>query len=278
MARTVNPGGVPCQYGAAPGPHRPGWVQALKRRTRWEDDMKKKTARTLLLALVATSGCMSSQAAGTGGSSVTGSTAENVRGNRYCEVLVGHLAGSDVHLDVYNTYGLNDCPDDAWKALDPAQIKAAEMADAVILNGPRYWLMDAFEDTKPIDPTPVTFGGLSMRLSATLDVPASAGAGGETPYTPRSVARTTTWVYDAGKPVYELVDPMGRIFDMQSYSVQTSPQTEATLVGLGQVLQLPSGWQFRTRTLDATLKVTAVGGLATVVQDDLRNTYQLSQQ
>jgi hypothetical protein len=241
-------------------------------------NMKKSTALTLLLALVATSGCTSSPSAGAGGSPVTGSAAENVRGNRYCEVLVGHLAGSDVQLDVYNTYGLDDCPDDAWKALDPAQIKAEEMAEAVILNGPRYWLMDAFEDTKAIDPTPVTFGGLSMRLSGTLDLPVSVAAGGQDPYVPSSVARTTTWVYDAGKPVYELVDPMGRIFDMQSYSVQTSPQTEATLAGLGQVLQPPSGWQFRTRTLDAVLKVTAVDGLATVVQDELRNTYQLSQQ
>jgi hypothetical protein len=208
----------------------------------------------------------------------TGSTAENVRGSRYCEVLVGHLAGADVTLDVYNTYGLDDCPDAAWKALDPAQIKADEMADAVFLNGPRYWMMDAFEDTKTIDPTPVTFGGLTARLSGTLDLPISAVAGGQKPYAPLAVARTTTWVYDAGKQVYELVDPAGRVFDLQSYSVQSSPQTEASLAGLGQTLSAPSGWQFRARTLDATLKVTAVDGLATVVQDELGNTYQLSQQ
>jgi hypothetical protein len=65
---------------------------------------------------------------------------------------------------------------------------------------------------------------------------------------------------------------------MQSYSVETTAQTEASLAGLGQTLQLPDGWTFRTRTLDASLSVTAVEGLATVVQDDLSNTYQLSQQ
>jgi hypothetical protein len=232
----------------------------------------KNTARALVLALLATSGCSS------GGTTATGNAAENVRGNRYCEILVGKLAGSDVDIEVYNTYGLGDCPEEAWSAIDPAQVKASQMADVVILNGPRYWLMDSFEDTKTVDPTPVTFGDLEMRWSGTIDAPAAQVAGGQKPYTPLSVARTTTWVYDAGAPVYELVDPAGRIFDMQSYSVQSTAQTEASLAGLGQVLQLPSGWSFRTRTLDATLTVTAVDGLATVVQDELANTYQLSQQ
>jgi hypothetical protein len=261
MAPAVNPGGVRRQYGAAPD--------------RYPGDMKT-TALALVIALVATSGCSSSEAAGTGGG--TGSSVENVRGGRYCEVLVGHLAGTNVSVDVYNTYGLGDCPDDAWKAMDPAQIKAAEMADVVILNGPRYWLMDAFADTKAVDPAPVTIGGLPMRWSGTLHLSLSQVMAGQKPYAPLSVARTTTWVYDAGQPVYELVDPGGRIFDMQSYSVATSPQTEASLAGLGQTLNLPSGWRFQTRSPDAALRVTAVDGLATIVQDELSNTYQLSQQ
>jgi hypothetical protein len=239
----------------------------------------KETALPLVIALLATSGCSSSEGAGTGSAAGgTGSSEEDVRGGRYCEVLVGHLAGTNVNVHVYNTYGLGDCPDDTWKAMDPAKIKAAEMADVVILNGPRYWLMDAFADTQAVDPAPVTIGGLPMRWSGTLDLSLSQVMAGQTPYTPLSVARTTTWVYDAGKPVYELVDPMGRIFDMQSYSVATAPQTEASLTGLGQTLSLPSGWRFQTRSLDATLMVTAVDGLATIVQDELSNTYQLSQQ
>ena len=90
--------------------------------------------------------------------------------------------------------------------------------------------------------------------------------------------RTTTYVFEANKPVFELVDPEGRVFDMQAYSVQTTPQTQESLADLGAKLTLPGGWQFRTRTLTADLQVTAVDGLATVVQDELLNTYQLSQQ
>lgn len=249
--------------------------------------MKLETT-ALAVALAAVMGCSSGDPVGSGGAGGGGTTTSGtggsgnsvsgVRGDRYCEVLVGHLDGTNVHIEVYNTYLLNECPEDIWSAMDSAAIKADLMADVVVLNGPRYWVMDAFESTKPIDAAPKMIGGLSMRLSGELDLPLSAVMGGQTPYAPLSVARTTTWVYEAGKMVYELVDPQGKVFDMQSYSVQKTPQTEASLAALGSQLQLPSGWQFRARTLDATLKVTAVDGLATIVQDELANTYQLSQQ
>src|SRR5262249_28774742 len=151
----------------------------------------------------------------------TGSgTLTNVRGGRYCEILVGKLTGSDVHVDVYNTYPLDDCPEAAWAAVDPAQVKTDLMADSVTLNGPRYWTMDAFENTALVDPTPRPLGGLQMHLAGTLDAPLATVQAGQAPYSPLDVNRTTTWIYDAGKPVYELVDPQGRVFDMQSYSVQ----------------------------------------------------------
>ncbi len=249
-----------------------------------------KMAPALLVTFMTTLGCSGSDTASTGGGGTggTGGTGggggagggslQNVRGDRYCEVLIGHLDGATIHLDVYNTYLLNECPEGAWKALDAAAIKMDYAADAVVLNGPRYWLMDAFENSKVIDTTPVTFGALEMRLSGKVDVLVAEVMGGEKPYTPRTVARTTTWVYDAGKPVYELVNPEGQIFDMQSYSVQKSPQTEATLADLASQLTLPAGWTFQTRTLGSPLTVTTVDGMATVVQDDFANTYQLSQQ
>lgn len=237
------------------------------------------------LALSTLMGCTSAETetdpgTTTGATTTTeaNSTVEEVRGDRYCEVLVGRIAGTAVKIDVYNTYGLNECPDDAWKALDAAAIKADTMADVVILNGPRYWTMDRFESSKLVDTTVATFGGVEMRLAGQLELKIADAMGGESAYVPREVARTTSWVYEAGKPVYELIDPEGRIFDMQSYSVQNVPQTEATLLDLGQELTLPAGWTWQTRVVDAELTVTAVDGVATVVQDERGNTYQLSQQ
>jgi hypothetical protein len=243
------------------------------------------TALLAALVLAAAPGCGSSAGtSGQGGGSTTSSTSTGagsvtgVRGERYCEILVGKLGGATVHVDVYNTFQLNDCPEDQWAAVDAAQVKTEEMADVVILNGPRYWVMDAFVGTSLVDPTPRAVGGIQMRLAGTLDLPLSQAQGGNMPYAPRSVNRTTTWVYEAGKSVYELVDPSGRVFDMQSYSVQTTAQTLDSLAGLGATLAPPAGWSFRTRVISADLQVTAVNGEATIVQDERENTYQLSQQ
>ncbi len=39
---------------------------------------------------------------------------------------------------------------------------------------------------------------------------------------------------------------------------------------------LPEGWTYRTRILDADYVVVDQEGIATVVQDELQNTYQLA--
>ena len=202
-----------------------------------------------------------------------------VRGGRYCEVLVGAIAGADVVLDVYNTYGLNDCPDAAFRALDVATLRTELMTPAVVLNGPRYWLMDEFIGASLLDPTVRTFGGLEMRLAGRVTVPLSVAMAGARPYVDNTIRRDTTVLFAAGSLVYELVDPAGRVFDMQSYTVQSVAQTEASLTTLAERLPLlPAGWTYRARTLPADLRVVAVGGLATVVQDEIGNTYQLSAQ
>lgn len=204
----------------------------------------------------------------------------SVRGDRYCEILLGTIdmdAGL-VQLDVYNTYGLNDCPEDAWAAVDEAAVQTETMADVVRLNGPRYWVLDAFEKSELLDPTPRVLGGLEMRKAGTLELTLADVADAGAAYVARSVRRDTTWRYAAGGSVYELVDPDGRVFVMQSYSVQVEAQTEASLAELSARLAPPAGWMFRHRELEADLRVVAEDGVATVVQDELANTYQLSQQ
>jgi hypothetical protein len=42
-------------------------------------------------------------------------------------------------------------------------------------------------------------------------------------------------------------------------------------------LALPQGWTYRSRVLATDLDVAAVDGIATVVQDDFADTYQLAQ-
>jgi hypothetical protein len=211
-----------------------------------------------------------------------GSTADaplnQPRGRRYCEVLAGSLSGANVQLDVYNTYGLNDCPDAAWRALDVAQLRTQLGTPIVVLNGPRYWTIDAFESAAVQDPTVRDVGGIPMRVAGRIEVPVAVAMGGSPPYTDRTVRRDSTVRFSSGGRVYELIDAASHVYVMQSYTVTREMQTEATLMDLGARLTLPTGWRWRTRVLTADVRVVAEGGFATVVTDDLSNTYQRSQQ
>jgi hypothetical protein len=199
---------------------------------------------------------------------------EGFRGDRYCEVLLARVIEGRLNAEVWNTYGLNDCPPDEWAALDAQAIKTARGALAVILNGPRFWLMDAIE-RKPTDDErqTTTFGTLEMFLGATVDIgPVPPNLA---PYTERRVARETVFEYSSGN-VYELVTADGRVFVMQSYSRQVNPSlTESDLGGLARLLKPPAGWTYRARTLDKPLRVRTAGSEAVVLQDELSNTYQL---
>ena len=62
---------------------------------------------------------------------------------------------------------------------------------------------------------------------------------------------------------------------MQSYShIVDDTQTTDSLSGLGSRLALPEGWTFTARVLEDDLFVEDVEGIATIVQDELTNTYQ----
>ena len=115
--------------------------------------------------------------------------------------------------------------------------------------------------------------GMPVRRIAEVelgDIPAAV------PYTERHVNRGAVFFFDAGRKVHELVDPTGRNFVMQAYCVGVdSTLTVESLDSLGQRLSLPDGWSFRTRTLDEDLVVDTTAHVATVVQDELENTYTL---
>ncbi len=91
------------------------------------------------------------------------------------------------------------------------------------------------------------------------------------------VNRRTVFVFGAGRPVFELVDPHGQRWVMQSWSQTVDPTLSlADLPTLGERLQLPDGWSFRTSTLSSPLSIDTTTEDAHVTQDNLGNTYSLS--
>src|SRR3712207_6792816 len=133
------------------------------------------------------------------------------RDARYGEVFV--VTEGPLHLrgQIYNTLGLNDCPADLWNALNPEKLKAQYHATAIILNGPRYFLMDRIVASEPQGIG--NFGGLEMHLVAVIQIPLTAfiadrlHGGQRHPYKEHTVERSTQWMFAPGRTVYELVSP-----------------------------------------------------------------------
>jgi hypothetical protein len=199
---------------------------------------------------------------------------DHMRGVRYGEVLAMFLRDTGLEAEVYGTQMLNDCPQELWETLNADEIAKDMGAVFVKLNGPRYWLLDGLgSKVAVVDPVFKDFNGIQMRRIATIPIGADFAAG---PYTIRNVNRGAVFFFDAGKTVYELVDPDGRALVMQARCIGIDPNmTEESLANLGERLALPEGWSYRTRVLDAELVVDTSATLATVVQDEFENTYTL---
>jgi hypothetical protein len=198
----------------------------------------------------------------------------DMRGVRYGEVLAVMSRDEKLQADVYGTQMINDCPAELWDTLSADEIAKDMGALFVKLNGPRYWMLDGL-GTKVafVEPVMREFNGLMMRRIATVDL-------GDTPstlpYQERFVNRGAVFFFDAGSIVYELINPEGKAYVMQAYCVGVdSTLTQSNLGDLAGRLKLPAGWTFRSRILDEELMVDTTDHPATVVQDELENTYTL---
>jgi len=198
--------------------------------------------------------------------------ADDVFGKRYGEVLLVRAGVSGPEATVFNTFPLNDCPAELWDALDAAAIAAEHGAVAALLNGPRYWLMSHI-GKRAGEPKPTeSFGGIEMIEQATV----ALSSNDPQPYSVNKVDRRAVFTFAAGRPVFELVDPQGRRWVMQTYSqVVDRSLTFGDLPGLAARLHLPDGWRYETRTLAVPLVVDTTENVAHVIQDDLTNSYSL---
>jgi hypothetical protein len=144
---------------------------------------------------------------------------ENLSGKRYGEVLLVTPGEAGPQAAVYNSYPLNDLPDELWSALDAKAIATENGAATALLNGPRYWLMNSIEKASQAPRMVKNFGGIDMLLQATVLLSAMDPA----PYTANQVQRHTVFTYDAGEEIYELHDPALRRWVMQTWSQIVDP-------------------------------------------------------
>jgi len=195
---------------------------------------------------------------------------DDVFDRRYGEVLLVTAGAGGPEASVYNSFPLNDCPAELWDKLDAEAIAKEHGAVAALLNGPRHWLMSSIEKDTKGEPDILTFGGIDMIRQATVQLSSMNPA----PYSVNRVDRKAVFNFDAGRPVFELVDPDGQRWIMQTYSQIVDPGL--TLAGLPELagrLDLPAGWRYETRTLTERLRVDTTTRDAHVTQDNFSNSY-----
>ena len=143
---------------------------------------------------------------------------------------------------------------------------------AALLNGPRYWLMSGIEKSSDGLQETKSFGGIEMIRQATVKLSSMSPA----PYTVSQVDRRAVFTFGAGRPVFELVDPQGQRWVMQTWSQVVDKNLHLDdLAALGARLHLPDGWRYETRTLTDPLTVDTTTRDAHVTQDELTNSYSL---
>ncbi|WP_059018701.1 hypothetical protein [Mycobacterium sp. M26] len=193
-------------------------------------------------------------------------------GKRYGEVLLVNIGESGPEASVYNSFPLNDCPAELWDKLDAQALARENDAVAALLNGPRYWLMSSIDKVTQGEPEIKSFGGIDMIKQATVQLASQ----NPQPYSVNHVSRHTVFHFDAGRPVFELVDTEGQRWVMQTWSqIVDGDLGLEDLPGLGRRLNLPDGWRYETRVLTERLSVDTTTRDAHVTQDDLTNTYSL---
>jgi len=117
-----------------------------------------------------------------------------------------------------------------------------------------------------------TFGGIEMLRQATVKLASM----NPSPYNLNRVDRKAVFIFDAGREIYELVEPGGRRWIMQTWSQTVDPTLSLTdLPGLASRLSLPAGWTYHSRMPTSPLRVDTTSQDACVTQDDLANSYSL---
>lgn len=184
--------------------------------------------------------------------------------------------GTEIVGEVWSTFTLNDCPDDAWSAIIAEEEAVRHGCSFAIKNGPRIWLMDSITKVREGELVETLFGELPMRRIAQLRLDASTV--GSPTYTERFVDRKTVFSWEAGRTIYQLVDPSGTRYTLQAYCLSVDPTLdEAALDRLGERLELPEGWTYEVSTLDRPFAIDTLNAEAVVIQDEFENTYSRAQ-
>lgn len=154
-------------------------------------------------------------------------------------------------------------------------------ATSLIVDWPRNWIFDqAVEGVPPgtsqylvLDVSEpnvpdTTFGFVGFNTGTSLG----------TAYTQSNVVRDATWTYNANNLIFELLDPSGNLYVMQSYARFVEPTLTyddlQNVAYMTSLLDLPAGWSYGVEQLIQEFDNVSTGN-AILVQDKLANSYMM---
>ncbi len=193
----------------------------------------------------------------------------------YGEIFVAYRSGFSVSVEVYNSSGVEDYSSSKWSKLDEAQIADELGATRVRINHPQYWVVDSVVGLE-IDDGDYVIEIADINLQKVNEIEANIfdGNANNSPYSENTFKSSLELTWNAGTEIYELVSPSGEVYRMRSYSQSIDPTIDlSNLNKLEEKLDLPSGWEFTSRTLEN--EFTFSEDEITLVADDLGNSYLL---
>ena len=214
--------------------------------------------------------------------------AENWRGRAFYEILFMFRQPDGGGIGNYFNSLSNDLPeandvmDARFRALNAETLKKEFGGDGVFFNGPRRLVANTITGMSWDGCKQRVIAGIPLKLDGVFEVPnLEAFVSGSMPaYKPMVSKRTSSMIFNAGETVYELITPEGAVYTMFSLSLKKDPQnTIDNLPTLGKRLTLPTGWQFRSRTLNNEMVLLATADSNppnTVVLDQLEGNYQFN--
>lgn len=201
---------------------------------------------------------------------------KNTRGMPFggAAVIVGTGRNERAHV-----YTATSCADLAPGSIEKIDMKAlaptfGSNVKGIVPNAGRNWTFDEMgvEVGEVVD-----FQGVKLCWVGDMsgdEIKAHFAA----PYAIGKILRNTDWIYKAGKKVHLLREPGGAVWVMQEYTKEVDPTlTMDNLDQVGAKLKnLPAGWKFETKVLtkDLSLDTRRTGLWASIVRDELGNTYE----
>jgi hypothetical protein len=235
---------------------------------------------------------------------------DKLRGYRYEEIdLYARDAIKKVpYVSIYNTTGQNggddtrdSAPEAVVASLDPNVVARKYHALRVATTPPLIWTIDWLADrvgtVRNFDGLDAEWMGnrqasdkdLAGRRPSAPKLPAARRHGSRLSadtvasrpapegYRPEFIARTSIKGFRKGSEVYLLDDPKGRTWVLVSYNDRNLPgMTLDKLDALGQVLDLPEGWKFRSAKIPKELVLEPKGGSVGRIEDDKGDVYDLA--